>query len=338
MKQNINGTSYGVLQIIKKIGIILGAVVIVFLSLNFIPAKKATESNVILEKENILIMAEKGGYALNPANTRKAFDRVIKSNSDSDIVELDVRTSKDGILMIWEDATINAAALKEDAEEVYVSDTTAEELKKFNLGNNFVNDKGSKPYQNITSYVSQGLSMMTFEEFIYRYNSSRTSVYYMVDIQETGQRGCEAVDLAVKALSDEDYESFKKRVIFSTADLEVKNYINEKYSEFMVCGKGEYVKKLVNVSKLGYQFLHNADYELVQVGMETKGLFGINFNLVKKSFLRKTEARNIATIYTNITTEEEVKALYELGAHVIATPDPIAIDDIINALDKEADK
>lgn len=340
MKQNYNETSVDVLEIVKKIGIILGVFVIVFACLNFIPAKKACDSNVFLEKNSVLIMAEKGGYALNPANTRRAFDKVIKSNSDSDIIELDVRTSKDGILMVWEDATINSAALGEDAEPVYVSDTTCEQLKTYNLGNNFVNKNGVKEYQNKphSTVVSYGLSMMTFDEFVFRYHTSRSSAYYIVDIQETGERGCEAVDLAIKVLEDESYETFKKRVIFSTADKDVKKHINEKYPDFMVCGKGNYVRNLVSVSKLGYQFLHQADYELVQVGMKAEGLFGIKFNVAKKSFLNKTEARNIATIYTNITTKEDIKALYELGAHVIASPDPIYVDDVITELEKKADK
>lgn len=332
MKQN------GILQIVKKIGIILGVVVIVFLALNFIPAKVATDKNDFLEKNDILIMAEKGGYTLNPANTRKAFDKVIKSSSYSDIVELDVRLSKDEVLMIWEDETINKAALKEDAEVVKVSEKTSEELKKYNLGNNFVSTTGSKPYENITSYVSQGLSMMTFDEFVFRYNSSRSSVYYMVDIQETGERGCLAVDKVAEVFKEEDYEKFKTRVILSTNDKEVRKYIEDKYSDYLVCGQGNDAKKLVTVSKLGYQFLYNAKYELVQVDMRNKGIVGINYNVAKKSFIRKIEARNMVAIYTNVVSASDIEILYEIGAHVIGTSNPEFVDKTIKELEKKADK
>ena len=330
MKQKINETSFSVLQIVKKIGIILGLV--------FIADKKATDKNALLEKKDILILAEKGGYELNPANTRKAFDKVIKSTSYSDIVELDVRLSKDGVLMVWEEETINSAALKAEDELVYVSEKTAEELKKYNLGNNFVSSTGTKPYENITSYVSQGLSMMTFEEFASRYVSSRSSVYYLVDIQETGEAGRLAVDKAVEVLNDEDYKTFKTRVIFATPNKDVKKYVVEKYSDYMVCGEGNYIKGLVTISKLGYQFVCKADYELVRVDMVQKGLLGLNHNLAKKGFLRKIEARNMVAIYNNVTSEEDVKTLYEIGAHIIGTPNPEAVENVIKKLDKEADK
>lgn len=336
MKNNVTvtGGNLKAVHILSKVGIVLGAIAIVFLILNFIPVAKATEKNVILEKEDILIMAEKGGHIVYPANTRKAFDNVIKNSSYTDIVELDVRTSKDGILVVWEEETINGAALKdEEAEKVYVRNTNVEDLKKYNLGNNFIDQNNKKPYENITSYVSQGLSMLTFEEFIERYLSSRSSVYYLVDIQETGNAGIEAVDKAINLLSHEDYETFRTRVLFSTSDIDVKEHIDEEHSEYLVCGKGKYVNPLINLSKLGFPFLYKSDYELVQVNMKHKALF--NFNLAKKPFLRKMEARNMAAIYLNITSEEDVRTLYEIGAHVIASGNPKFIDTTIKAIEKE---
>ena len=106
----------------------------------------------------------------------------------------------------------------------------------------------------------------------------------------------------------------------------------------MVCGEGNYIKGLVTISKLGYQFLCPADYELVRVDMVQKGLLGLNHNLAKKGFLRKVEARNMVAIYNNITSEEDVKTLYAIGAHVIGTPNPEAVENVIKKLDKEADK
>lgn len=339
MKKNITvtGSQLKTVHILTKLGIVLGSIIIVFLVLNFIPVTKATDKNVILEKDDILIMAEKGGYIAYPANTRKAFDNVIKNSSYSDIVELDVRTSKDGVLVVWEDETINSAAIKDvEADKVYVRDTNVEDLKKYNLGNNFIDQSNKKPYENITSYVSQGLSMLTFEEFVERYITSRSSVYYLVDIQEEGNAGKEAVDKAVEFLKDEEYDSFRKRVFFATSDIDVKEHINEKYPDYVVCGEGKYVNPLVNFSKLGFPFLYKSDYELVQVNMNHQALF--KFNLAKKQFLRKMEARNMAAIYLNILTKEDIETLYEIGAHVIASGNPKFVDQTIKELDKEQDK
>lgn len=326
------------LQILKKLGIALAVILIFFLSLNFIPVKKAVEDgkHAILNKEEVLIMAEKGGYLLNPANSRRAFDYVINSTKKADIIELDVRKSKDGVLMVWGEEKVNSILLTESEEPVYLRDLTVEELKKLNLGKSFVNAKNEKPYASYTgtNIKSYGLEMLTFQEFVERYYSSRSDAYYLVDLQETGNAGCEAADKVIEILkSDEDYANFKTRVFFQTADLDVKNHIDEKYPEHLVSASGDYIKPLLDVSKLGYQFIYNANYEFVSVNMTESSLF--NYNLAKKNFLSKMEARNIAVIYNNVNTEEEIRTLYEIGAHVISTGDPNYVDGIFTQIEKE---
>ncbi len=47
------------------------------------------------------------------------------------------------------------------------------------------------------------------------------------------------------------------------------------------------------------------------------------------------EAWNIAVIYNNVNTEEEIRTLYEIGAHVISTGDPNFVDGIFTQIEKE---
>lgn len=332
--------SGGVIHILTKIGIILGSLFVIILVLNFIPVAKTCDSNPILEKNDILIMAEKGGYIYQPGNTRKAFDNSVK-DSYTDIVELDIRTAKDGILVVWEEETINSAAVVDkEAEPIYVNNTSVEELKKHNLGKNFIDSSNKKPYEHYTtqsSILSYGLSMMTFEEFVDRY-LSYTSKYYIIDIQESGNAGCEAVDKIVDFLKEEEYEKFRAKVIFSANDQNVYKYINDTYDSYFTCGKGNTVKPLVNYSKFGFQFLYRPTYQLAQVNMRESGIFGINFNLVKGQFINKVSARNIALIYTNVNTKEDIAALYKVGAHVIGTGDQKLVNNTLKELDKEAKK
>lgn len=345
MKQNKTKTytNGGSLQILKKLGIILGAVAVLIFIINFIPAKRVTENNLLLqehEDDGVLIMAEKGGYVQNPENTRKAFDQVIKSSSYTDIVELDIRTTADGVLVIIEDETINALALKPSTEEnpvedVYVKDTNLVDLKKYNLGNNFVDVNGKKPYENITTFSAQGLSIFTFEEFLNQYKSSRTSVYYIVDFQETGDRGIEAVKKAHELLEKEEYDSIQRRTMFSTSDKELLKHISNEYSDYALSGQGKYTKALINACKLGYRQLVTPVYTSVQVNMKEKAFLGINFNLAKKSFMSKIEEKNMTLIFVNVSTEEEVRILYEMNAHVIGTGNPKFVDSIFTKIQKE---
>ena len=127
-------------KVLSKLGIVVIVVIFLFAGYTLIPSKKVVEENIILEKvatakansaknDDVLIMAEKGGYIVYPENTKMAFDKVIKTKDTYvDIIELDIRTTLDGYLVIIEDETINRLALTEDAEPVYVSKSRYDEL------------------------------------------------------------------------------------------------------------------------------------------------------------------------------------------------------------------
>lgn len=338
-----SSSSTATIEVFKKIGYVLIIVSAILILFNFIPSKKVTDSNFLLEKHEssgILIMAEKGGYIQNPANTQKAFDQVIKNSSYTHIVELDVRTSKDGEIVIFEGETLNSAALAEDAEPVYVNQTNLVELKNFNLGRNFVNTDGIKPYETTMSFKSQGLSMLTLKEFLTRYKSSRTSVYYLIDVQETGDAGMAACDKIVEILALEEYDTFDKRVILTSENVAIKNYLSEAASKeenkFVVSGSGDnYTRILVNALKFGYRQLHTPNYEIVQLSMKEDFALGLKLNVAKKGFIQRIEEKNMVVIYTGITTEEEVRALYKIDAHVIASGNPKFVDSTIKQIQKE---
>ena len=330
------------IELLKKIGYIFIIVAALLILLNFIPSKEVSKNNFVLEsyeKNGVLIMAEAGGYVQNPANTRKAFDAVIKNSSYTDIVELDVRTSKDGVLVIFGDETINDAALQPGADPVYIRDTNYDDLVKYNLGNNFVNVEGTKPYENITSFSSQGLTMLKFEEFLSRYQSSRTSVFYLVDIKETGEAGIIAFNKAVEFLQDEDYKTFNNRFIFSSEDSDVKDYIAsvalKEDSIIHSGGAGKYTSILVNALKLGYRQLHTPKYQVVQLSIKEDFILGLKFNLARKGFINRIEEKNMAIIYTDVETEDEIKVLYSIDAHVIGTGDPKLVDTTIKEIEAE---
>lgn len=335
-------------NVLKKLSIVLVVIFVLLVAVNFIPSKKVTDKNVLLEayaKNGILVMAEKGGYVQNPANTRKAFDAIIQTSSGYyvDIVELDVRTSKDGVLVIIEDESINkAAGLAEDAEEIKVSEHTYQELKKYNLGASFVNLNGDKPYESSTNFSNQGLAMISFEDFLTRYQSNRYTtsnrVYYVVDFQETGEAGQAAVKKAVDLLELEKYNNYDERVFFSTTDKALLNHIDDNYGKYLTVGAGNYTRPLVSALKFGYRQLVTPKYEIVQMNIKEEGLLGIKWNVAKRSFMNKIEEKNMVIIYTGITTEAEIKKLYGFEAHVISSGYPKLIDTTIKAIESEENK
>lgn len=74
------------------------------------------------------IMAHRGSSGDFPENTIAAFHKAVEEKSDS--IELDVRLSKDGVLVVCHDATIKRTS---DGNG-HISDLTLEELKKYDFG------------------------------------------------------------------------------------------------------------------------------------------------------------------------------------------------------------
>ena len=78
-----------------------------------------------------LIIAHRGASELAPENTIAAFRRAIEDGAEG--IEFDVRLAKDGVAVVFHDATLNRVGQIEGR----VSDFTAEELQTFDVGSWF---------------------------------------------------------------------------------------------------------------------------------------------------------------------------------------------------------
>ncbi len=78
-----------------------------------------------------LIIAHRGASALAPENTIAAFQKAIAGGADG--IEFDVRLSKDGIVVVFHDSTLERLTTRKGL----VSSLTAEELQKIDVGSWF---------------------------------------------------------------------------------------------------------------------------------------------------------------------------------------------------------
>jgi len=75
-----------------------------------------------------LVIAHRGASAYEPENTLRSIKRAL--NLGADMVEIDVRTTKDGHIVVIHDATVDRTTNGRG----YVKDMTLEELKKLDAG------------------------------------------------------------------------------------------------------------------------------------------------------------------------------------------------------------
>jgi glycerophosphoryl diester phosphodiesterase len=88
------------------------------------------------ETKKPLVIAHRGGAGLYPENTLQAFQNA--SDLGVDVLELDVRSTSDGTLVVLHDATVDRTT---DAAGK-VNEKTLDEVKKLNAGFRFSTDQG----------------------------------------------------------------------------------------------------------------------------------------------------------------------------------------------------
>jgi glycerophosphoryl diester phosphodiesterase len=130
-----------------------------------------------------IVYAHRGGAALAPENTLAAFDNGIACGAEG--VELDVHLSRDGVVVVHHDATLERTTNRRGP----ICELTAAELGRIDAGFHFTAADGSHPFR------GQGVGVPSFREVLRRYPSARL----IVELKVGGTRLAERVVDEVRA-------------------------------------------------------------------------------------------------------------------------------------------
>lgn len=120
------------------------------------------------------MFAHRGGCALGPENTIAAFDRGLDTGADG--LELDVRLSADGVVVVCHDETLERTT---DASGP-VSAHTAAELSRVDAGYHFTDHAGRHPFR------GQGVNIPTLRDVFKRYPDIPIIVEMKPDTEDMG--------------------------------------------------------------------------------------------------------------------------------------------------------
>ena len=306
---------------------IIMTIILFWIVVNIIPPKKVVDNNPWIIKDKVQISAHRGGSDLNPENTEKAFDYVIMETSYTDIVEIDVQLTKDNVLVICHGSDINDFALDEDVEDIDIDDHTYEELRKYNMGRNFVDKRNNdtRPYFNLTieEAVNEGLAIMSLNSFLAKYNSFRDFKLFL-EIKESGDKAVKALEIIDDLYTQEENSWWVDRTMIITFDDETIDYIDSNYS-FFKGALGDKAAIQIAINKVRLSLFSKTNYECLQIPMRVE-IGPLTINCATKSIIKAAHKRNqLATFYT-INDEEDMKTLIDLKADVITTdaPDTLA--------------
>ena len=227
---------------LKKFLIVISSIVVTlalfWIVVGLIEPYKVVDVNP-WRSEKTLISAHRGGANLNPENTKMAFDYVIKDTTYTDMVEIDVRLTKDNDLVIIHDASINRTGLDYETEEILVRESSYSDLAKYNLGINFEKN-GAKPYSDtskLTEEQREDLTIMKLSDFLDEYMAHR-EFRLLLEIKDTKEDAKLAVDKAEELLAMDKYSWWDSRTMIISFSTDAVNHVIKNYPNRYVAGMG----------------------------------------------------------------------------------------------------
>jgi glycerophosphoryl diester phosphodiesterase len=131
-----------------------------------------------------IIYAHRGGAALRPENTIEAFDHGIALGAEG--LEFDVHLSKDGVVVIHHDDTLERTT----SGRGRIADYTADELARIDAGHHFSDGNGRFPYR------GREIGIPTLAVVLRRYPNARLIIELKADGSALAERAVDDVRAA----------------------------------------------------------------------------------------------------------------------------------------------
>lgn len=315
--------------------IILGSILVFFLTINIIPPAKVMADNpfIIEEGERPLIAAHRGGANIMPENTIKAFRSAVNEHY-VDIIESDIYITKDGHIVFNHDSYIDETcnvngdiSLSEVKELIsnkdnrhYIKDMTLNELKEFNFGFYFEKD-GLRPFSNLSKdeFISSGLQISEVKDLFEEFYDIKKDLMFIVEIKNGDELGYKACDELAKTL--DAFPDYKDNIVIGTFNPEIEDYLEEKYPDLMRGASTAGAAAFIITQMVGVNIFNKNSFCCLQIPT-SYNIKGIKINLDRETYIKRAHKRNISVQFWTINDKEEMRRLIEMGADVIMTDNP----------------
>jgi glycerophosphoryl diester phosphodiesterase len=295
------------------------------------------------------MIAHGGGNLEFPDNTLEAFYNAYSIDQEV-MLETDVSLTKDGVIILTHDTTLDRKTTLLNAEVININyaDLVRDEVD-FNYQNTVVpNSNGFNVSGVLTKYKTfedkevtpldvnypagvvarhpSKFLVTTLEELITKFPNN----FINVEIKQTGDTGLLALSKVIELMErlDPNYNTFGRIVLASFHQNiyeELQRIREEDHSTLM------YSPELMGVVK--YFVFHTLRLDLfyfdrVSVLQVPMGRYGLN--LATKGFVNTARKHNIAVHYWTINDEDDMRLLVRNGAHGIMTDRPTLLKQIID--------
>jgi len=245
-------------------------------------------------KQKPRIFAHRGTCLMAPENTQAAFDMALQYRAD--VLETDVRLSKDGMVMVTHDEslqrTTNGSGL--------VRDHTASELKQFDAAHGFT-DLNNEPYS------GEPVSMLTLNELFELY----PTVGINIDIKDNDLKAANAVAKIIQ--SRQSMSQPAQWINVGSFHARVIKHFRAQAPRVSTAATRQEVARLV----FGGTSTVVPAYQLLQIPVAYWGI-----RLDGKRFINKVHRINCEIAYWTINDTSRIRRLLKQGCNGVVTDRP----------------
>ncbi|RME06494.1 MAG: glycerophosphodiester phosphodiesterase [Anaerolineae bacterium] len=250
-----------------------------------------------------LVIAHQGGDGLRPGDTLAAFENAARLGVD--VLEMDVHASRDGVLVVMHDATVDrttdgSGALKE---------MTLEQIKTLDAGYNWSPDGGlSYPYR------GQDIRVPTLEEVFQAFPGYRMNI----EIKQTEPSIAAALCDLIRQYHMLD------RVLVASFHAQAMSEFRAACPEVATSMHEDEIRPLYFLARVGLAGLVSPAAQAVQVP-EYWG----NIHVLVPSFVRGAQRRGVQVHAWTINEPADMQRLLDLGVDGIITDYPDRLLDLL---------
>jgi glycerophosphoryl diester phosphodiesterase len=243
-----------------------------------------------------LVIAHRGGAGLWPENTLYAFEKA--NNLGVDVIEIDVRSTSDGTLVVMHDATIDRTTDGTGR----VSEMTLAELKKYDAGHKWSTDGG-----NTFPLRGLGVSVPTLEEVFIALPEMRFNIEPKQDVPSITESLCRLIrkhgmmdKVAVGSFSGAVMDDFRRTC-----------------PEVATSASPAEVGKFLAMQKAGLDGAYSPPMQALQVPEYMGGI-----RVLTRTFVEAAHSRNLVVQAWTVNETEDMQRLIDIGVDGLMTDYP----------------
>lgn len=253
-------------------------------------------NRAVLAGAGPLLIAARGAADRAPENTLVAFQTALELGAD--VLELDVRLSADGELVVIHDETVDRTT---DGSGK-VAELSLAQLKALDAGYRFIPDGGiTYPYRN------KGVTLSTLTEVLAAFPGARLKI----EIQDSAPAAAERLANAIVAAQAQD-----RVMVGSPHESLLRTFRRLAPDVATVAGPNE-LRTFYFLQSLGLIGLHRALSDIYEVPVQAGRL-----RFDSPRFIARAHALNQKVVFAGIDDPAKMRRLLALGADGIATSQP----------------